>query len=572
MPDLTEKHAAICLNMIVRNEAHVVCEALDSLASYITSWVIVDTGSDDGTQDVIRDHMASLGIPGELHERPWRDFGSNRTEALNLAQGHGDYIWVMDADDILVGTPELGNLEAGCYSVRYQMGGDVTWWRRQLFRDGLPWRYEGVVHETPACDASFTDARLEGDYYIDYRQVGYRSLAGEKYARDAEVLLAELERNPNDLRSMAFLAQCYFNAGDHSNARKWNERRIELGDKSYLVLQQIAMSMQHVGEPWPDVQDAYLRAWEFQPSRAEPLYSIAESYRIAGRFQLGYLFAKRAAQIPLPEGDDVFVWSDVYAWRAVDEQAVCASQLGRHAEAFAFCRYVVAWPDVPDDERQRVAGNRDYSVPSMLDVASVYPGELVGGLVAGLREAEVTVAMVAGSDRDVVELTLNSFVNCCADVSRVGRFVVVDAGLSAVDRAVLAQRYGFVDFIDADAGGEGDDQLARLCAEAGGRYLLYLGSGWRFFAPEAYITRLTAVLAAEQDVYQVGVNFTDAVKPNGACASEEVVRRTADAGRYVLAGTVTLGPAMYDTERFDNREGLGTATLDEVLCLLGGAP
>jgi len=75
--------------MIVRNEAHVVKEALDSAAPYIGSWVIVDTGSDDGTQDLITSHMADVGILGELHERPWRDFGHNRAEALTLAQVRG---------------------------------------------------------------------------------------------------------------------------------------------------------------------------------------------------------------------------------------------------------------------------------------------------------------------------------------------------------------------------------------------------------------------------------------------------------------------------------------------------
>jgi len=61
---------AICLNMIVRNEAHIIRETLDSVVPYISSWVIVDTGSNDGTQDLIRDHMGRRGIPGELHERP----------------------------------------------------------------------------------------------------------------------------------------------------------------------------------------------------------------------------------------------------------------------------------------------------------------------------------------------------------------------------------------------------------------------------------------------------------------------------------------------------------------------
>ena len=55
-----------------------------------------------------------------------------------------------------------------------------------------------------------------------------------------------------------------------------------------------------------------------------------------------HLFAQRAAQIPFPENDNLFVGADVYAWRAIDEQAVCASQLGKHAEAFRLCRRLLA--------------------------------------------------------------------------------------------------------------------------------------------------------------------------------------------------------------------------------------
>jgi hypothetical protein len=67
---------AICLNMIVRNEAHLK-ETLDSVAPCISSWVIVSTGCDGKTQDLIRNHIAALGIPGELHERRLSDFRDN---------------------------------------------------------------------------------------------------------------------------------------------------------------------------------------------------------------------------------------------------------------------------------------------------------------------------------------------------------------------------------------------------------------------------------------------------------------------------------------------------------------
>jgi glycosyltransferase involved in cell wall biosynthesis len=205
---------AICLNMIVRNEAHmrndahIIQKTLDSVAPYISSWVIVDTGSDDGTQDLVANHMARLGIPGKLYERPWRNFGHNRIEALHLAKGHGNYIWVIDADDILVGTPDFTQLSADAYTLRYRQA-DTTGWRTQLFRDGLRWRYEGVVYETPTCDDPYVAVRLEGEYHIEYRQRGTRSQDPQEYAGHAEMLLAEVERNPEDLQSVILLAQSH---------------------------------------------------------------------------------------------------------------------------------------------------------------------------------------------------------------------------------------------------------------------------------------------------------------------------------------------------------------------------
>jgi glycosyltransferase involved in cell wall biosynthesis len=585
--DPATERPAICLNMIVKNEAHIVHETLDSVAPYISSWVIVDTGSDDGTQDLIRNHMAALGIPGELHERPWRNFGHNRTEALTLAQGHGDYIWVIDADDILVGTPDFTQLSADMYMLRHRMA-DTTFWRPRLFRDGLRWRYEGVVHEVPVCDDPCVVQRLEGEYHIEYRQLGSRSQDPGKYARDAELLLAEVERNPEDVRSVNFLAQSYFYAGDIVNARKWYARRLEMGgwdEDVYFAMFRLAVSMAQLGEPWPDVQDAYLRAWEFRPTRAEPLYAIARRYRLEKRYRLGYLFAERAAVIPLPE-EDFIVRAEVYAWRATEEQALCAFWIGKQAEAFTLCRRLLARPDIPDGDRQRIARDRDFSVPAMIEAASSYPGALAGSLLAGPPDAEVTVSLVAGPDRGTTEQTLNSFLHCCTDVSKVGRFLVVDAGLSAQDRTMLQERYGFLEFADCGPDGGPGAQLAQLRAQIHGRFWLHLGQNWRFFAPENLITRLTAVLETEPHVFQVGINLADAVKLTGASPAERAVRRAPDAGRYILTNTVASGPAMFDTARLDRAggiagtdppgiaefqqraaaTGLHTATLDEVLC------
>jgi hypothetical protein len=101
-----------------------------------------------------------------------------------------------------------------------------------------------------------------------------------------------------------------------------------------------------------------------------------------------------------------------------------------------------------------------------------------------------------------------------------------------------------------------------------GRYWLDLDQGWRFFAPDNYITRLTAILDAEPEVFQVGINLNDATSLSGVSAPETSVRRTPDGGRYVLTGVMAEGPAIYDTGRPDQAGSLDVAaTLDEVLCI-----
>ena len=172
-------------------------------------------------------------------------------------------------------------------------------------------------------------------------------------------------------------------------------------------------------------------------------------------------------------------------------------------------------------------------------------------------------------------------------MSRVGRFLVLDTGLSARDRAKLLQRYGFIKFARSVLRDKPAAQLAQLRARIEGRLWLHLGEGWRFFAAENYITRLTGVLDAEPQVFQVGINFTDAVKLTGATAAEQAVRRAPDTGRYLLTETIAAGPAMFETARLDRAIGgqksdpdpgrppaarLRTASLDEVLCISGLEP
>ena len=95
-----DKSPKICLNMIVKNESKIIKRCLESVLPFIDTWCIVDTGSTDGTQDIIKEFLKD--IPGILHEKPWINFGHNRNEALELARSWGDFILLTDADMVLV--------------------------------------------------------------------------------------------------------------------------------------------------------------------------------------------------------------------------------------------------------------------------------------------------------------------------------------------------------------------------------------------------------------------------------------------------------------------------------------
>jgi GR25 family glycosyltransferase involved in LPS biosynthesis len=502
---------SVCLNMIVRDEAHIVTETLDSVASHIEALVVVDTGSSDGTVAVIHDWMEEHGVRGEIHERRWRDFGHNRSEALELAQGWADYIWVIDADDLVVGNLDLSGLRADSYLLRF--GGELRYWRKQIFRDGLRWRYEGLVHEYPVCPDLTDEERLEGDYYIESRRLGARGRSADTYRRDCAVLHEALERNPDDARATFYLAQSYYDSGDHERALEWYTRRAAMGGWGEEIFQSLlrrGACFTMLGESG-QARAAYLKAWHERPTRAEPLYEIARQCRLSEEFELGYLFAKRATGIPYPARDSLFIQADVYAWRAVDELAICSYYAGQHQESFDLSTALLQASSLPESERARVESNRDLCVPWIAEGRCAYQAELVESIRArtadGGVDPEVTVTITSCRRPALFERTVNSFLSCCTDVDRIGRWICVDNGSSEFDRARMRELYPFFEFIYTEPSDERHaDSMNRLLETVTGPFWLHLEDDWQFFWRGQYVESALRILRDDPQVAQVAFN------------------------------------------------------------------
>lgn len=347
----------LCLNMIVKNEAHVIRRCLDSVRPFVSQWVIVDTGSTDGTQAIIREHMRD--IPGELFERPWRDFGTNRSEALVLARGRADYVLVMDADNVLRAPPGyvVEGLDADGYYLTHRYA-NVEFGMAILLADRLPWRYEGVLHEYATTDSPHRVVPIAGPWVQMFHE-GARSRDPTTYLKDAAVLEAALAKAPGNARYAFYLAQSLRDAGQFERAlAAYRHRATMTGweEETWQARYQAALLVERLGQSPAEIERAYLEAWNARPARAEPLVQLARWHREHAEWAAALLFARAAAVTPRP-GDQLFVEDAVYTWRALDELAIAAWHAGARDEGRIAAQRLVAEARYPASERERIEKN-----------------------------------------------------------------------------------------------------------------------------------------------------------------------------------------------------------------------
>ncbi len=380
----------VCLNMIVKNEAHVIRRCLASARPLIDAWVISDTGSTDGTQDIIREALAD--IPGTLLERPWVDFAHNRTEVLEASRGRCDYTLIIDADEVFVIDEGfvMPPLDADSYNVHVRYG-QLAYHRRQMLKSALPWRYSGVLHEYVHCPEARTEAMLQGFHTLVHHE-GSRARDPMTYRRDAVVLEKALIDEPDNTRYVFYLAQSYRDAGDHELALRHYRRRLGMGgwaEELWYSRYQIALAEERLGKPWPEVMASHLAAFEFMPDRVEPLYRVAMHYQGAREFHTARLFFERALKIPRPSPTRLFVDRAITDHLLELEYAVCCHYLGDYPEAIAVNERLLARGGLPANLAELVTRNRHYS----LEALRVRLPEMASGVSTWTQQASPVPTM-----------------------------------------------------------------------------------------------------------------------------------------------------------------------------------
>lgn len=380
--------------MIVKDESHVILQTLKNLCSLIEFdyWIVADTGSTDGTQDLIREFFNNKRINGEIHQREWKNFGFNRTEAFKLAEFKSDYVFVFDADDLLHGEisfPE--KLDKNFYLLRF--GDEFVYWRPLLFKNNLDWRFRGVLHEYANSPFAGLPENLEGNYTVESRRLGDRNKDFKaKFEKDVRVLEEALKEEPDNERYLFYLGQSYKDAGIFDKAIEVYDKRIALGawpEECYFAFFQKAICHKALGN-WPEAEKTFLEAYTYRPQRIEPLFEIGQYYKSIDNFALGYLYLSLAAKQKTTE-DSLFVSSDIYEWRALDELSICAYYIGNRKEAMEISCELLECRNFPEEQRIRLESNRLFGVASSAEKLEEYPERDVNFLKLKFNPEEVRI-------------------------------------------------------------------------------------------------------------------------------------------------------------------------------------
>jgi len=216
--------------MIVRDEAAVLPRFLEAGKGLWDQLAVLDTGSVDGTMDLLREAGADLA------ECEWPgDFSVARNRSLERADG--DWVLVLDADEIvspdfiadvraLIVRPELG---AATVTMRnhFSTGHHRDSRLLRLFRRDPSVRYAHAIHED-AAETIGAMLRREGlrvgHVATPVDHLGYqkdRAAERDKKERDRTMLLSAIGADPGDIYSRFKLLEL---------ARFWNDA--ELGESA----------------------------------------------------------------------------------------------------------------------------------------------------------------------------------------------------------------------------------------------------------------------------------------------------------------------------------------------------
>jgi len=354
----------LALNFICKDESPVIENMLESAKGIVDLIVVNDTGSTDGTQQIIKNFGEKHGIPTYVFERPFDDFENSRNHAMqklrdvvkelgwNADQVHG--FW-FDCDETLVIDTKFNKVQftKDLYMINTYIG-QMKYTRNTFFKVSKPFRWYGPVHEFIVCDEQNITSGLAENIHVDVKMTGNSWLGdiAEKYASHSYKLEAYINKNRQDPRWIFYTAQSWHDAASIKDNKEENEERLRrsikyyrertqrtdgYAEEIYYAQYRIGTIMRILEEPWHLTHMELLKAYQIDPMRGESIKVIIDYYLQIGDWNMAYLYSKFAkttfhGKNPYPTRL-LFVDEATYIWKFAEAHAAASYYTGRMDEA-----------------------------------------------------------------------------------------------------------------------------------------------------------------------------------------------------------------------------------------------
>jgi glycosyltransferase involved in cell wall biosynthesis len=362
----------LALNFICKDESHVIGKMLNSIKNVADLIVVNDTGSTDGTQDIIRKFGEENNIPTYVFERPFDDFEKSRNHSMQKLRDvvqelgwdankvHG--FWI-DCDETLIVDPKFdkNQFTNDLYMINTYIG-PMKYTRNTFFRVSLPFRWYGPVHEFIVCDKKDITSGLATGVHVDVKMEGnsWKGNIAAKYKSHAFVLEKYIDENRQDPRWIFYLAQSYHDSASVSDNFEENQERLRrslkyyrerterldgYAEEIYYAQFRIGTIMRNLEDPWNLTHQELLKAYAMDPLRGESIKVIIDYYLQMGEWHLAYLYTKFAKENfhgknPYPNRL-LFVDEALYVWKFAESHAAASFYTGRKEEAKASYEEIV---------------------------------------------------------------------------------------------------------------------------------------------------------------------------------------------------------------------------------------
>jgi hypothetical protein len=329
----------VALNMIVKNEQDNICRTFDSVRDFCDIFVILDTGSEDDTIDIIINYCEKNNKPLYLLSYPFENFSITRNIAIEYANNIADYLLFMDSNDELKNydyklklflQENINNEKMMGFYIKqeWKSNGKIDrFFNIRLIKTKDNWHYKAPVHEYITCPkvelngTAYHVAKIENGIVIYQDRSLDAHKSTKRFTRDKELLYNEYLKNPHDSRTLFYLAQTcscllqYEEAFKYYMLRTKEKGFMEEVFHAYLRAAEIAHTVLKLSPE--EVLFLFMKTLEtscsiFNCPRAEPLIDIARLYLNNNNKLMAHIYIKQACESEVPTDCSLFVDGDMY--------------------------------------------------------------------------------------------------------------------------------------------------------------------------------------------------------------------------------------------------------------------